>query len=67
MEVLEKLKKWKGSGFMKRIITWRSREQRDRQIKIQLIDHILTALCTCELNEKGRQYLTKLKDDIINP
>jgi hypothetical protein len=32
--------------------------------QIELIDHLLTALCKCELTVKGRQYLNKLKKDL---
>jgi len=46
---------------------WLSRDRLIRETKVQMIDHILTALCTCELNEKGREYLIKLKHDISCP
>lgn len=45
-------------------MTWLSRDRLIRETKVQMIDHILTALCTCEMNEKGREYLIKLKNDI---
>jgi hypothetical protein len=46
------------------IMFWISRERLIRQSKIELIDHILIALCKCELTENGREYLIKLRNDI---
>ena len=33
----------------------------EKQAQIKLIDHLLLALCTCELTEKGREYLKQYK------
>jgi lipopolysaccharide biosynthesis glycosyltransferase len=64
MEDLVKLKKWRERRFMRHIITWLSRDRLIRETKVRMIEHILNALCECELNEKGRQYLIQLKNDI---
>ena len=45
-------------------IMWTGRERLIKETKVQLIDHILNALCKCELTDKGRKYLIKLKNDI---
>lgn len=36
----------------------------ENRAQIKLIDHMLTALCTCELTDKGREFLIKLKDKL---
>lgn len=33
----------------------------ERKAQVKLIDHLLLALCTCELTEKGRKYLNDYK------
>jgi hypothetical protein len=34
------------------------------QAQIELIDHLLLALCSCELTDKGKKYLTDLKEEL---
>jgi len=64
MEFWELLRKLKGLKFMSFLIHLPFKERLIRETKIKTIDHILTALCECELNEKGREYLNQLKNEL---
>ena len=64
MEVMGKLKILKRLRYMSSFIMWHGKDRLIRKTKTEMIDHILESLCKCELNEKGRQYLIKLKNDI---
>lgn len=67
MEYMARLKRLRELITIRSLMTWLSRDRLIRETKVQMIDHILTALCTCEMNEKGREYLIKLKNDISSP
>ena len=62
MGYLEQLRKWSRLKFMNFITRFRSRDRLIKETKIEMIDHILQALCECELTELGREYLINLKN-----
>jgi len=47
-------------------MTWIEKRNIEIKAQIKLIDHLLTALCKCELTKDGRIYLRKLKSKLKN-